>query len=112
MDVALRSIGNAYLTSKYPSSACRSGQARYARRTPIDNRRAGTVGQHVAGDLVLPGEPDILLSLRIGEEAVEGSYPACVAGDAIVQADHHHAPPLRAFLVKLIELVAQRLLVS
>src|SRR5216684_4078716 len=87
-------------------------QARYARRTPINNRRAGTVGQHVAGDLVLPGEPDILLSLRVGKKAVEGSYPSCVAGDAIVQADHHHAPPMRTLLVKLIELVAQRLLVS
>src|SRR5260370_32212171 len=93
-------------------SACRPGQARYARRTPIDNRCAGTVGQHVVGDLVLPGEPDILFSLRVGEEAVEGSYPACVAGDAIVQADYHHAPPLRTLLVKLIELVAQRLLVG
>src|SRR5260370_1167725 len=98
-------------TGKSPST-CRPGQACYARRTPIDNRRAGTVGQHVAGDLVLPGEPDILLSLRVGEKAVEGSYPACVAGDAIVQADHHHAPPMRTFVVKLIELVAQRLLVG
>src|SRR5882757_1073170 len=98
-------------TGKSPST-CRPGQARYARRTPIDNRRAGTVGQHVAGDLVLPGEPDILLSLRVGEKAIEGSYPACVAGDAIVQTDHHHAPPMCTLLVQLIELVAQRLLVS
>src|SRR6266478_5020931 len=98
-------------TGKSPST-CRPGQACYARRTPIDNRRAGTVGQHVAGDRILPGEPDILLSLRVGEKAVEGSYPARVAGDAIVQADHHHAPPLRTLLVKLIELVAQRLLVG
>src|SRR5258708_2653149 len=98
-------------TGKSPST-CRPGQACYARRTPIDNRRAGTVGQHVAGDLVLPGEPDILLSLRVGEKAIEGSYPACVAGDAIVQTDHHHAPPMRSLLVKLIELVAERLLVG
>src|SRR5258707_10318483 len=98
-------------TGKSPS-ARRPGQARYARRTPIDNRRAGAVGQHVAGDLVLPGEPDILLSLRVGEKTVEGSHPACVAGDAIVQADHNHAAPMRAFLVELVELVAQRLLVG
>src|SRR6266851_4708318 len=97
---------------KPPSSARRPGQAGYARRTPIDNRRADTVGQRVAGDFVLPREPDILLALRIGEEAVKGSNPAGVAGDAIVQADHHHAPSMRALFVKLIELVAQRLLVG
>jgi hypothetical protein len=31
---------------------------------------------------------------------------AGVARDAIVQADHHHAAPMRAFLVELVELVA------
>src|SRR6266446_7482133 len=112
MDVALRSSGHAYLTSEVSFLAYRPGQARDARRTPIDNRCAGAVSQYVAGDFVLPGEPDIVLSLRVGEKAIEGSYPACVAGDAIVQADHHHAPPSRTLLVKLIELVAQRLLVG
>src|SRR5260370_33484192 len=97
-------------TGKSPST-CRPGQACYARRTPIDNRRAGAVGQHVAGDLIFPGEPDIFSSLCVGEEAVEGSHPAGVAGDAVVQADHHHAPPLRALFVKLIERVAQRLVI-
>src|SRR5271155_143910 len=93
-------------------SYCWSRQAGYARRTPIDTWRAGTVGQRVACDLILPGKPDISLALRIGQEAVERAYSPCVAGDAVVQARHHHAASIRAFLVKLIELVAQRLLVS
>src|SRR6266436_10074827 len=112
MDVALRSSGHAYLTSEVSFLAYRSGQARDARRTPIDNRCAGAVSQYVAGDLVLPGEPDILLSPRVDQEAVEGSHSACMAGDAIVQAQHHHAPSMRALFVKLIEFVTQRLLVS
>ena len=45
---------------------------------------------------------------EIGQRA----HPAGVAGDAVVQAHHQHAPSTRTFLVKLIELVAQRLLVS
>src|SRR5258708_16292282 len=94
------------------ASACRPRQAGCARWTPIDNRRAGAVSQYVTSDLILPGEPDILFSLCVGEEAVEGSNPAGVAGDAIVQADHHHAPSMHALFVKLIEFVAQRLLVS
>src|ERR1700724_106585 len=97
---------------KFPSSACRPRQARYARRTTVDNGRAGTVIQRPARDLILAGEPDVLLSLGVGEEAVEDPYPARVAGDAIMQADHHHAPPMRTLLVKLITLVAQRLLVG
>jgi len=74
--------------------------------------RAGTEGERVAGDFILPGEPDVLLSLHVGEKAIEDSYPPGVAGDTIVQTDHHHPPPLRTFLIKLIELVAQRLLVG
>src|SRR6266446_5309876 len=35
-----------------------------------------------------------------------------MARDSVVEARHHHAPPMRALLVKLIKLVAQRLLVS
>src|SRR6266566_2147447 len=99
-------------SAKPPSSARRPGQARDARRTPIDNRRGDTVGHHVAGDLILPGEPHILLSLRVGEEAIEHSYPAGVTGNTIVQANHHHPPPTRTFLVKLVKFVAQRLLVG
>src|SRR5260221_2632667 len=111
--LASRGHPSAHVTSaNLFALACRPGQAGCARRTPTDNRRAGAVGQHVAGDLVLPREPDILLALRIGEEAVKGSNPAGAAGDAIVQADHHHAPSMRALFVKLIELVAQRLFVG
>src|ERR1700730_2544732 len=101
-----------YSTSFCSGSSRWTRQARHVWRAAIDDGRGGAVGQRVAGDLILPGEPDILLSLRIGEEAVEDAHPACVAGDAIVQAHHHHAPPPRAFLVKLIELIAQRLLVG
>src|SRR5260221_10337990 len=35
-----------------------------------------------------------------------------MTGDAIVQADHQHAPSMHALFVELIELVAQRLLVG
>src|SRR5258708_39742020 len=54
-------------------------QAGLARRSPIDDRRAGAIGQYVAGDLVLSGEPDIPLVLGIGQEAVERAYPARMA---------------------------------
>ena len=57
-------------------SVCWPGQARDARRPLINNRDAGRVGQHVTGDLILPGEPDFLLSLRVGEEVVEASRGA------------------------------------
>jgi len=80
------------------------------RRNPIDTGVPNAVGQHVASDLVLPGEPDISLALH-----KSGSGPARVFSawpEIDRAARHHHAPPLRAFLVKLIELVAQRLLVS
>src|SRR5207245_11738521 len=88
---------------KSASSACRPGQARYARRTSTNNGCAGTVIQRPAGDLILPGEPDILFVFGVGQKAVEDSHPARVAGDAVVQAYHHHAPPLRALLVKLVK---------
>src|SRR5260370_35900401 len=77
---------------KPPSSARRPGQAGCVRRTPIDNRRAGAGGQRETGDLILPGEPDIVLALRIGEEAVKGAKPADMTGDGIWQADHHPTP--------------------
>src|SRR5260221_5908426 len=99
--------------SRNGCSLCRwPRQARLARRAPVDDRRSSAIGQYVTGDLVLPGEPDISLALGIGQEAVERAYPARMAGDSVVQARHHHAPPMRALLVKLVELVAQRLLVS
>src|SRR5260370_16469300 len=75
-------------TGKSPS-ACRPGQACYARRTPIDNRRAGTVGQDVAGDLVLPGEPDILLSLPVMEKPIDGSSPPSLPRNALFPPDTH-----------------------
>src|SRR5712671_3863472 len=93
-------------------SGCRSGQARYVRRAAFDDGRVGAMIERPAGNLVLASEPDSLLALRVGKEAVEGADPAGMAGDAVVQADHHHAPPMRAFLVKLVEFIAQRLLVS
>src|SRR5258705_13603958 len=93
-------------------SGCRSGQAGYVRRATFDDGRVGAVIERPVGDLVLPREPDALLALRVGKEAVEGANPAGVAGDAVVQADHHHAPSLCAFLVKLVEFIAQRLLVG
>src|ERR1700732_2239221 len=93
-----------YSTSFCSGSSRWTRQARHVWRTAIDDGRGGAVGQRVAGDLILPGEPDILLSLRIGEEAVEDAHPACVAGDAIVQAHPHHSPPPRGFLVKPNEL--------
>src|SRR5260370_38060649 len=93
-------------------SSCGTGQAGCLRRAAIDDGRAGTVGQRIARDLILAGERDIALALRISEETVEGSHPARMAGDSVVQACHHHAPPMRPLLVKLVKLVAQRLLVS
>src|SRR6202051_1661751 len=93
-------------------SGCRSGQARYFRRAAFDNGCVGTMIERPAGDLVLPSEPDALLALRVGKETVEGANPAGVAGDAVVQADNHHTPPMWPFLVKLVELIAQRLLLG
>src|SRR6478672_11523697 len=93
-------------------SGCRSGQARYVWRAALDDGRVGAMIERPAGNLVLASEPDALLALCVGEEPVEGANPAGVAGDAVVQADHHHAPPLRPFLVKLVEFITQRLLVG
>ena len=73
-------------------SGCRSGQARYVRRTAFDDGRVGAMIERPAGDFVLASKPDALLALRVGKEAVEGANPAIVAGDAVVQADHHHVP--------------------
>jgi hypothetical protein len=39
-------------------------------------------------------------------------YPISMAGDAVMQADHHHSPPLSVFPIKLVELIVQRLFVS
>src|SRR2546426_6759135 len=93
-------------------SGCRSGQAGYVRRTAFDDRCVGAMIERPPGNLVLPSEPDSLFAFRVGKKAVEGANPAGMAGDAVVQADHHHAPLTRAFLVKLIEFIAQRLLVG
>src|SRR5260370_35123767 len=93
-------------------SSCGTGQAGCLRRAAIDDGRAGTVGQRIARDLILAGEPDIALALRISEETVEGSHPARMAGDSVVQARHHHAPPMPPLLVKLAKLAAQPLLLS
>jgi len=35
-----------------------------------------------------------------------------MAGDAIVQTDHHHSAPSGSFLIKLVELILERLLIS
>src|SRR5258705_13914925 len=86
-------------------------QARYVRRAAFDDGCVGAMIEHPSGNLVLASEPDALLALRVGKETVEGAPPTGVAGDAVVQADHHHAPPISAFLVELVEFIAQRLLV-
>src|SRR3954454_17355210 len=72
------------LAEQHAFSGRRSGQACHVRGAAIDDGRVSTVSQHVAGDLVLPGEPDALLALAVGEEAVEGPHSAGVAGDAVV----------------------------
>src|SRR5882762_7726940 len=95
-----------------PSRHGRTGQTGLGRRAPIDNRRRGTIKRGVMRSLVLPREPDIRLALGVGQEPVDGAHPASVAGDAVMEADDHHAPPMRALLIKLVEFVAQRLLVG
>ena len=64
------------------------------------------------GDLVLAGEPDARLALRVGEEAIEDAHAIGVAGNTVVERHHHHPALGRAFLVELVEFVLQRLLVG
>src|SRR6202022_4973128 len=94
-----------YSTSFCSGSSRWTRQARHVWRAAIDDGRGGAVGQRVAGDLILPGEPDILLSLRIGEEAVEDAHPACVAGDGMVEGSHPPPPPPPAPSLLLVHLI-------
>src|ERR1700738_1069812 len=90
----------------------RSGRTGEIRRAAIDDGSSGAIGQCVAGDFILAGKPDARLALRVAKESIERTHPAGMAGDAVMKADHHHAPARGAFFVELVELVAQRLLVS
>src|SRR6266404_1972085 len=74
-----------------PSRHGRTGPTGLGRRAPIDNRRRGTIEQGVMRNVVLPREPDIRLALGVGQEPVDGAHPASVAGDAVMEADDHHA---------------------
>src|SRR5882762_326321 len=80
------------------------------RVAPHDGRPA-TIRQGPARDLVFTGEPDARLRTRVPHESVERAHPVRVTRDAVVKADDHHSPALRALLVELVELVAQCLLV-
>src|SRR5216684_4333649 len=87
-------------------------KARDRRRLALEDRRPGTIRQRPARDLVFTGEPDARLRARVSQKSVETAHPVRVTGDAVVKADDHHSPALRALLVKLVKLVAQRLLVG
>src|SRR4051812_43761572 len=89
------------------SLSARGGRLRSA---DPDRQSACRRGWPARSERSHPCEPDIFFALRVGEEAVKGSNPAGMTGDAIVQADHQHAPSMHALFVELIELVAQRLL--
>jgi len=80
------------------------GQNPYDSRAALDDRRAGALFQYEASNLVLASEPDAGLASSYWRS---GRAPGSDrrAGDAIVQADHHHPPPSRTLLVELVELV-------
>src|SRR5260370_40712385 len=94
------------------TSGCWTGQPGDCRRTTFHNRGCTSIGESPARDLVLSRKPHVRLRPRVSQKSVEAPHPACMAGDPVVQTHHHHAPPIRALVVKLIELVAQRLLVG
>src|SRR5258708_30839430 len=87
-------------------------KARDGWRLALETRCPGTMRRGPGRDCVLAREPDAGLRARVSQKAVEAAHAVRVTGDAIVQADDHHAPALRAFFVELVELVAQRLLVG
>jgi hypothetical protein len=47
-----------------------------------------------ARDLILSGKPYVRLRARVGKKSVKTPHPIGMAGDAVVQAHHHHASPL------------------
>jgi len=61
--------------------------------------------QHPAGDLVLAREPHVRLGTRVGEEPIQHSDAVGVSVNAVVESHKHHAPPIRAFFVELVEFV-------
>src|ERR1700733_9393551 len=81
-------------------------------RAAVINRRDRAVLERPFGDLVLAGEPDAALRLRIGQEPVEHTHPVAMTRDAVMQRDDHHPVLVGAFLVELVELVLERLLVG
>src|SRR5258706_7022812 len=85
--------------------------ARGGWRLALENRCPGTIRQGPARDFVLARKPHAGLRARVSEKAVEAAHAVRVTGDAVVEANDHHAPALRALFVELVELVAQRLLV-
>src|SRR5580693_7685324 len=105
------------LSAMTPLLSCRDS-GRRARQTTdrwraaVINRRDRTVLERPFGDLVLAGEPDSGLRLRIGQEPVEHTHPVGMTRNAVMQRDDHHPALCRAFLVELVELVLQRLLVG
>src|SRR5258708_151410 len=86
-------------------------KARDGWRLALENRCPGTIRQGPARDFVLARKPDAWLRARVSQKAVEAAHAVRVTGDAIVQADEHHGPALRALFVELVELVAEGLLV-
>src|SRR3989442_1485056 len=84
----------------------RPWKARDGWRVAPQDGRPGTIRQRPARDLVFTGEPDARLRARVRHESVERAHPVRVTGDAVVKADDHHSPALRAFLVELVELAA------
>src|SRR6266446_4695136 len=100
-----------YETFMDDSLSGRRWKARDGWRAAPKDGRPCTIRQGPARDLVFTGEPDARLRARVSQKSVETAYAVRVTGDAVVKADDHHSPALRALLVELVELVAQRLLV-
>ena len=59
-------------------------------------------------DLDLAGEPDILFPPHVIEDVVEHADRSWACADPVMQTNNHHPRPLRAFFIRLIELVLQQ----
>ncbi len=103
---------------RWPWSSCRArfaagpGQPADGRRLAVDPRRGTGVLEHPSGDLVLAGPPYVVALFEPGEDAIQDPDAGGVAGQSLVQADDHQAPPLGALVVELVELVDELLLVG
>ena len=104
----MRLKSNYVVVAGLAASSCWSGQACLARWPALHKRSMLATRQRPARNFILAGEPDIFFPPHVIEDAIEHPDGRGPLADPVMQTHNHHPSPLRALLIKLVELLFQQ----